>query len=181
MKICKKCLKEKPLSEFFMRKASKDRLDYICKECKRAEQRQYDKANRERKTASDRRWKEANKEKMRTYFREYKRNERRSNPLSRLKNNLYRRIHKALKGIAKSESTVTLLGTSVESIKLHLEKQFQPGMTWENYGKWHVDHIVPLASARDESQLKAFFHYTNLQPLWALENIRKSDNIQGNQ
>ncbi len=69
------------------------------------------------------------------------------------------------------------MGTSIENVKRNLESQFQPGMNWENYGKWHVDHIVPLASAKSKEELEKLYHYTNLQPLWAADNIRKSDTM----
>jgi hypothetical protein len=60
-----------------------------------------------------------------------------------------------------------------------LEKKFLPGMNWENYGEWHIDHIVPCSSfdlSKSEQQ-KICFNYSNLQPLWAADNIRKSDSI----
>jgi hypothetical protein len=63
---------------------------------------------------------------------------------------------------------------------LYLEKQFAPGMTWENYGidGWHIDHIIPLSSAKgDLDQLKKLCHYTNLQPLWAEDNLKKSNRL----
>jgi hypothetical protein len=72
-----------------------------------------------------------------------------------------------------------LLGCTIEQLWIHLEKTFKPGMTRENYGKWHVDHIIPCASfdlTIPEQQTKCF-HYTNLQALWASENIIKSDKI----
>lgn len=68
-----------------------------------------------------------------------------------------------------------LVGTTIPELKRYLENQFQPNMSWENYGKWHIDHIKPLASfdlTKEEEQKKAF-HYTNLQPLWAKDNLHK--------
>jgi hypothetical protein len=87
------------------------------------------------------------------------------------------RIYSALKGYAQSLRTLDLIGCTIKQLKKHLRKQFKPGMTWKNHGKWHVDHIKPCASfdlskAEEQSQC---FHYTNLQPLWALENISKGD------
>jgi len=67
-----------------------------------------------------------------------------------------------------------LIGCSKEELKWHLEKQFKPGMTWDNYGKWHVDHIIPLYTAKTEQEVYKLYHYTNLQPLWAEENLRKN-------
>jgi hypothetical protein len=96
-----------------------------------------------------------------------------------LKNNLRRRISIALKskGGKKNTKTQEILGASLEIVKLHIEKQFEPGMTWENHGPktWHIDHKIPLASAKDGEELLNICHYTNLQPLWAKDNLRKHD------
>ena len=91
--------------------------------------------------------------------------------------NLRSRIGVALKKLKKSATTMELVGCSIEELKLHLEKQFKPGMTWENHGKWHIDHIRPCASFNLllEEEQKKCFHHTNLQPLWAEENINKSN------
>ena len=86
------------------------------------------------------------------------------------------RLWWALKGNIKTTTTLNLLGCSIEYLKQHLEKQFKPRMNWSNYGKWHVDHIRPCASfdlSNPEEQRKCF-HYTNLQPLWAIDNLRKN-------
>lgn len=89
------------------------------------------------------------------------------------------RINKALRRGEKSAATVELLGCRPEQLKAHLESLFRPGMTWDNYGYygWHVDHVRPLASfdLSDPAQQRQAFHYTNLQPLWRLENQLKGD------
>jgi hypothetical protein len=90
------------------------------------------------------------------------------------------RIRKVLKGIIKkSESTQILVGCTIEELWIHLEKQFKPGMTKENHGKWHVDHIKPCSSfdLTKASEQRECFHYTNLQPLWASENLSKGNRI----
>ena len=96
----------------------------------------------------------------------------------RLKINLKSRLTKAINLNNKSNNTMVLLGiTNIEFLWKHLEKTFKPGMTRENYGKWHVDHIIPCASfdlSNPEEQFKCF-NYTNLQALWAHENLSKSD------
>jgi len=94
--------------------------------------------------------------------------------------NLRTRLHSALNGKSKSKATLELLGCSIDELRKHLESQFQDGMTWENYGLhgWHIDHTKPCASfdlTLDEDQKKCF-HYTNLQPLWAEDNLSKGDN-----
>jgi hypothetical protein len=67
----------------------------------------------------------------------------------------------------------------LQEAKLHIEKQFKPGMNWLNHSLhgWHIDHIIPMASATTEEEVIKLNHYTNLQPLWASENIKKSNKM----
>ena len=104
---------------------------------------------------------------------------RKTDPLYRLKKNLRTRIYLSLKENTKSKSMMKLLGCTAEELWAHLESQFKPGMTRDNYGSWHVDHIIPCVKfdlSKEENQ-KMCFHYSNLQPLWAEENISKRDKI----
>jgi hypothetical protein len=80
----------------------------------------------------------------------------------------------------KTKTTIEYLGCEIEVLKEHLEKQFVDGMTWENKGDWHFDHIIPLSSAKTEDELYKLCHYTNLQPLWAIDNIKKGKKILSN-
>lgn len=91
-------------------------------------------------------------------------------------------IYVSLKGRGKkSDSTLSLTGCTIQELKAHLESLFKPGMTWQNHSRsgWHIDHIIPCASFNlsDPDEQKKCFHYTNLQPLWAEENLRKSNKI----
>jgi hypothetical protein len=98
-------------------------------------------------------------------------------PSFRLEKNLRIRIWHALNGKVKSKRTKELLGCNVDELKIHLENKFSEGMTWDNYGKWHVDHIKPCSLfdlTVPEEQLLCF-NYTNLQPLWSYDNQSKSD------
>ena len=83
------------------------------------------------------------------------------------------------KNAKKNSKVYDLLGCSLESFKKHMENQFSSGMSWSNIGKWHIDHIYPLSKfdlTKLEEQKKAF-HYTNMQPLWAKDNLQKSSKI----
>jgi hypothetical protein len=87
------------------------------------------------------------------------------------------RLTYAIKKGSKTGSAVTLLGCSIPEFKAHIEKLFQPGMTWENWGEWHLDHIRPLASfdLTQYDELRIACHHTNLQPLWGPDNLTKGD------
>jgi len=79
--------------------------------------------------------------------------------------------------IKKSNKTFELIGCTPQSLKEHLEKQFVEGMTWNNRNEWHIDHIIPLSSAKSKEEIYKLCHYTNLQPLWAEDNLKKSNKI----
>jgi hypothetical protein len=124
-------------------------------------------------------WYEANKVRIAAKNKVYKRNKLETDKYFRLCKNLRRRVLMALKRKIKSEPTQKLLGASFEKVRNHLSSLFKEGMSWDNYGKWHVDHIRPCASfdLNQEDQQHQCFHYTNLQPLWAIDNLKKSDKV----
>lgn len=88
-------------------------------------------------------------------------------------------LRQGLKGRQKCTRAEELLGCDIESFKLHLESLFQPGMSFENYGKWHIDHIMPCAifDLTNREHQKRCFHFSNLRPLWAEDNLRKSASV----
>ena len=96
----------------------------------------------------------------------------------RLRINLRNRLNSAIKNKQKAGSSIRDLGCSIEDFKIWIEQQFQPGMTWGNYGKtgWHIDHIIPLHSVdlTDRKQFKKACHWFNLRPLWAEENYSRN-------
>ena len=81
------------------------------------------------------------------------------------------------KGYTKKSRTFEILGISYEEFSLYMERQFVKGMSWGNHGEWHIDHIIPLASAQCEDDVLRLNHYTNLQPLWAADNLSKGSKI----
>ena len=109
------------------------------------------------------------------------REQRKSDPLLRLKLGVYSKISGLLKSNKTSSRSKTFeyIGCDLDFLKKHLESQFTKGMCWNNYGKfgWHVDHIIPLSSAKTKEDLLPLLHYTNLRPLWWRDNIQKRDKI----
>lgn len=106
---------------------------------------------------------------------------KRRSPVDKAIQNLRRRLHKVLnsKSFNKNNKFKYILGCSPEELKSYLEAKFQPGMSWDNHSfeGWHIDHIIPLSSANSEEEVYKLCHYTNLQPLWKLENLQKSNKI----
>ena len=114
-------------------------------------------------------------------YNKYFKERRKSDPIFKLANTARTRIVSFLKtrNINKKSSTAEMVGCSSKFLKEYLEKKFTLGMTWQNHGKhgWHIDHIVPLASATTAENMKKLMHYTNLQPMWATENLKKGNKI----
>jgi hypothetical protein len=118
------------------------------------------------------------KDSRRIWSREWAK-KRRLDPLFRLKCNLRNRTSSAFRegGYSKKSKTNDILGVEWDIVKKHIEKQFDERMTWDNYGEWQIDHIYPLGKANSEEELMELCHYTNLQPLWEIENLSKKDRI----
>jgi hypothetical protein len=126
-------------------------------------------------------WYKNNKSIINEHRREYIKNKLKSDTNFRLTRSLKSRIWDILKRHPKSEHTLKLVGCNIEQLRSYLESKFKTGMSWDNWSLngWHIDHIRPCASFNlsiPEEQRKCF-HYTNLQPLWAKDNIKKSDNF----
>ena len=125
-------------------------------------------------------WDKNNKRAITIYRRKYKEYRLKFDIKFKILWNLRTRLNKVMHDVNKSAETIKLLGCSIEFLKIRLEKQFKPGMTWDNYGLWHIDHIKPCASfdLSKPSEQRKCFNYKNLQPLWAIDNLRKSDNYE---
>ena len=79
------------------------------------------------------------------------------------------------KSYKKGSKTENILGCSFDNLKAHIESQFKSGMSWNNWGQWHIDHIMPVSMAKTEDEIIRLNHHRNLRPLWAHENLSKSD------
>lgn len=140
-----------------------------------------------KKAIKDKRWRERHKADLKERKRQYYQNNkevicrrttlrRNSNIQVKLAANLRNRIRSAILKQYKVGSAVRDLGCSIQEFITYIEQQFTPGMSWDNYGSWHLDHIMPLSSfdLADRKQFLLACNFTNYQPLWALDNIRKS-------
>lgn len=155
------------------KKAIKDPA--ILKEKRRISNKKYREKNKEKIKQMKKEWRERNKDKVKGY----RKNTREKDPLFRVKRSVRRAINKHVKkrGYTKKAKSFKILGCPFDVFKQHIERQFQKGMTWDNYGDWHLDHIIPMASATTEEEVLKLNHYTNFQPLWAEDNLKKSDKI----
>ena len=188
-KICNTCREEKELSEFHRGK-TKDGYQYKCKICKK----NYAHLNVYHENDRKRRWTKDNPKKVKCSKQKYYSNNK-DKELHR--NNIYTKRRKKsdvvyklscisrsrlneflkIKKITKKNNTFNYVGCTPIFLKKYLEDQFVEGMSWDNHGKWHIDHIIPLASAETEDDIYRLSHYTNLQPLWAEDNWKKNINI----
>lgn len=202
---CKGCLVFKQISEFGKDSSRKDGKNIWCKECNRSRQRQIrlEKksagtsdyvVNRERLLAAANEYYRKNKIKVLDAARlrrelhperekEYKRKRMRS-PRERINRNVSGAIRQHIKkGSKAGRRWETLVGYTVETLKQHLESLFQPGMSWSNYGEWHIDHIIPLSAHNYETpehiDFKRAWAISNLQPLWASDNMSKHARLNG--
>lgn len=154
------------------------------KDRKKAYDIAYNAANRDKKNAQSRSWVEANPDKRKVIVKkEYEKNKKKKFKYhsDRLKQDIQYRLRCTLRSrlsyLKRNGSSIKDLGCSVADLKRHLENQFQPGMTWNNWSLhgWHIDHIKPLVSfdLLDRTQFLEACNYKNLQPLWAKDNQTK--------
>lgn len=121
--------------------------------------------------ATDSEW----REKINAYRRDRNKNDVIHNMRTRLHNLTYHAFNSH--GYKDRSLTASLLGCSYSELVKHIDNQFTDGMSWENRSEWHIDHIVPLASAKSKIELEQLCLYTNLQPLWAADNMAKGDRV----
>jgi hypothetical protein len=170
-KQCSKCREVKDVELFYRSAYRKGGRDTHCKACKKADNAKHRQANLE-----------AYGEYRKVYMRGYEASKRESDPFWRFKVNTRKLIGASFKRARdkefyKSRATLEMLGCSYEHFVSHISSQFTEGMTLENYGQWHLDHITPLATASTQEDIVRLNHYTNFQPLWAKDNLSKGAKI----
>lgn len=131
--------------------------------------------NRERLAKTKKSYRHKNKEKINQYFHTRRENDY----LFKISQDMRILIGASIrkKKFIKTSKTENILGCSFEEFFTHIESQFIDGMSWENRSLWHIDHITPLATAKTEEEILRLNHYTNLRPLWALDNLKKGSKI----
>lgn len=186
-KKCDKCEVTKPIEQFFKAAKYKDKQYYRgeCKECTKTDLRSESGKLAQEKYRNSEHGKivKAAYKKRREYRKQqtkYEADRRKRDPFYKSKKLIRDRLLSALKRKTwtKKFKFVEYIGCSKEEFIKHFESKFTEGMTWENQGKWHIDHIIPLSSAKTEEEMYKLCHYTNLQPLWAIDNIIKSNKIK---
>ncbi len=210
-KVCKTCDCEKDLGEFWKHSETKDGYRPSCKSCIKQQSskhyiQNFDKykerlkkwksENKDKMDAinakhrrSDRRketlevWRDKNREDINKYQRQWKNNKYKNDNSYRLNMNISRAIRLSLNGKKKGHKWVSLVNFTLDSLIKHLESQFKPGMTWENYGEWHIDHIIPISYFNitdfNCEDFKKCWSLNNLQPLWAKDNLTKGNRFIG--
>lgn len=126
-----------------------------------------------------RRWREQNKDHVRKYNMRYKKRRMMEDPLFDFTIRIRKVVSSSFRRrkIPKNSNASVIVGCDWEFFKKYIESQFKEGMTWDNHGEWHYDHIIPLSTATNEEEVIKLNHYTNFKPLWADENLKKSNNI----
>jgi hypothetical protein len=161
MKKCYKCGLIKPFTEYHRHRTRADGLRSECKECMRIYNVRYHKKNKK-------------------YFRDYERRRYRTDPVHRMRCLIRKNSRRLLFGRYKHSD---LIGSDHLTFRRHIEKQFQPGMVFDNYGRWELDHITPLGSVTIETpdwefELRRLANYQNVRPLWVTDNQKRNAGVQ---
>jgi hypothetical protein len=201
MKKCNKCFIEKEFCDFNKKSDTIDGHHPSCKECRKNLHKLYYESKKTEILKYQKEYYSNNSEKIKNreknkrknnpeiykeyelkrrstrkeYISKYFIKRRQDDILFKISGNLRGRINKFIKN--KSKSTESILGVSFNELNIYLQQKFTEGMSWDNYGEWHIDHIIPLSSAKTEEEIYELCHYTNLQLLWAEDNLKKGCKI----
>ena len=196
MRPCPHCKQLHQESNFYKNVATSDGLASRCKKCHNKNSRLVKEKYPEKTKETRARWTKENvlrirdarraryskkKEEINQKRRDYTINRKQSDPMYKLMCNIKSSIAKVIGrgGYKKRSRTHDILGCDFQTFHDHIERQFTKGMSWDKVGpEIHIDHIIPLATAKTEADILALNHYTNLRPLWAKDNLSKADSIE---
>jgi hypothetical protein len=187
---CKKCINQYYIKNKEQIKEQKKQYYIKNKEQKKEQNKQYYIKNKEQRKEYNKQYVIKNREQLKQYriknkeqiskqTKKYMNNRMKTDPLFALTCRIRCLIRGSItnKGYTKKSKTHEILGIDWMGLKEHMERQFIGGMNWENRDQWHIDHIIPLATAQCEDDIIKLNHYTNLQPLWAEDNFSKGSKI----
>ena len=174
---CKECDKMRSLKYYYSNKELVElkRKEYIQTEKYKIRRQNYLKENREEINRVKKLYKLNNREKVLQDKREYYQRKK-NDPIFALTKRLRQGIYRSIRGV-KLRSSLDILGCTEEKFKIHIENQFTDNMSWDRLNEIHIDHIIPISSAETLEDVYRLNHYTNLQPLWARDNIQKYNKI----
>ena len=204
-KICSSCKIEKNYIDFSKNKLRKDGCQNTCVSCNKiyiiknkeliknkkkiyydknkdeilSKKKEYHINNKEEILKIKKEYSKSNREKINTYYRLYSKKRKEKDNLYKLTCNIRTLIGMSIKGkgYTKKSKTSEYLGCTFNEFKIYIEEKFIENMTWENRMEWHLDHIYPISLAKTKEEIIKLNHYTNFQPLWALDNIKKGNKI----
>jgi Uri superfamily endonuclease len=160
---------------------------FYCRACKKphsiSDKLTYSTANqricKEGHQLENKKWREQNPYWVKKYYKTYMKEYKKDDTLYKFYTSIKQLVAISIKGkgYTKKSRTHEILGCDFETFKKHIERQFTKGMDWNNRNEWHIDHIYPISKAKTEEEAIRLNHYTNLRPMWASENISKSNKI----
>ena len=178
-KHCHQCDTTKTVDQFYKHRSKEDGRQTQCKDCQKARQKARYSEHGEEIRSKVKAYYAANREEVIARVIYYNRNRLAHDPVFRWVHKTRVNLRDILRGKGSHQPTLDLLGCTRQEYRDHLESKFTDDMSWDNYGEWHVDHIIPV-SAFDQSDLeqrKECWHYSNTQPLWAEDNMAKGTSI----
>ena len=180
LKRCPRCHEWKPFSEYYNDRHKRNGCSTCCKQCVCLRANQWTTDNPEKRKEYMRKYRERNGARI----NERRRARRNNNPQMRLARNIGTAMRDTLKHHKAGRPWESLVGYTEDDLRRHLEAQFQPGMTWDNYGKdgWHMDHIIPVSvfsyNRPEDIDFQRCWAMDNLQPLWAHKNLSKGAKLE---
>jgi len=177
-KPCKDCLKKYQDSynkKYYVENKEKI-IEQVKEYSKNNDKKFYMKEYCHKNKEKNKQYRELNKDRYRELRKKY-RESKKSDPLYQISLRVRKLISKVIKrnGYSKKSKTQEILGIDFDGFKLYIENLFTDGMNWENFGKWHLDHKIPISWGENEDDIIKLNHYTNLQPLWAEDNLSKGN------
>jgi hypothetical protein len=179
LKTCYTCKLNKNLQEFPKHNQKKDGLDPNCKQCRRNRANAAYPKHADKIKEKSLEYYKNNKKYINKRNHNYQKNKWQTEPIFLLMRRLRNRLYYALKNTnwKKDTNFSNYIGCDRNTLVKYIESKFKDGMNWQNRNEWHIDHIKPLSLAKSEEELYKLCHYTNLQPLWAKDNLSKGNKI----